>query len=316
MQWSGTHKRLSRNRLQTLVILLAMAGLLAGAGALVAGGAGALWALVLGVAFALFAPRAPTAVLMNSSGARALSREEAPRLIGLVEELSERAGIARVPTVYLSPRPEINAFALGWGDDVAVGVTHGALEVLELDELAGVLAHEIAHIRHGDVFLMMLADVFSRMTNAMATVGKLAFLIALPLVLMGVVEVAWISLVVLITAPLVSVLLRFALSRSREHDADATAARLTGDPKALARALVKIERQSLNPLRLAFGIRPPTESPELLRSHPHTRDRVLELIHMEVDADAPRLAALERVARPIPSPTRYTFRMPFLMRVV
>ena len=178
------------------------------------------------------------------------------------------------------------------------------------------VAHEVAHIRHGDVFLMMLADVFSRMTNAMATVGKLAFLIALPLALFGVVELEWLSLAALIVAPVVSMLLRFALSRSREHDADARAAQLTGDPKALARALVKIERQRISPFRLAFGIRPPTESPEVLRTHPHTRDRVLELIQMERDTTAPPLTTIERTTRTIPSPARFAFRMPFLMRVV
>jgi len=288
----------ARTAAQSGLIIASMAALLATVGWLLAGQTGLVWAAGLGIFVMGITPRVPPRFLMRAWGARALLPSQAPQLYAIVGELARRAEIKRTPTLYYLPKRELNAFTLGTPSKAVIGITDGLMRTLDEDELAGVLAHEIAHIKFRDAQLMSLAEIFGRATNMLSSLGKIALIVFLPMVVLGLLDVSMLAIVALIFAPSLSKILRLALSRSREFDADAEAARLTGNPMALASALQKIEQVYDDPFsRLLLTGRaapnPSTTLPEVLRSHPQTRARIDKLIALDGASDRPALPRLE-----------------------
>ena len=160
-------------------------------------------------------------------------------------------------------------------------MTSGLLKALNLRELAGVLAHEISHVRHNDMRIMGLADMISRMTRTMSLIGMLLLMVNLPLIVAGAATVPWLLVLLLVFAPTIGSLLQLALARTREYDADIDAAGLTGDPLGLASALTKLERQGGRFWEeiVLPGRRIP--DPSLLRTHPSTEERVRRLMDLQ-----------------------------------
>ncbi len=292
-----------RNGLQTALLLAGMFALAALLAHLLLGPEWAPWlgaSIFLGL---LVAPRLSSVWLMRMSGARPLPPSSAPELHVLIEALARKAGLERVPRLYLVPRGLANAFAVGRREDAAVAVTSGLLRTLSPAELAGVLAHEIAHVRHNDMRVMLLAEIVARLTATFAQVGALLLLLNLPLVAAGRIHVSWSAVALLMASPSLSVLLQLALSRSRERQADLEAARLTGDPRALASALRKIGALEEHLLERLFRHRHGPES-SWLRSHPATEERIRDLLALEAASEPPLPALSEgdlvRVARQLP----------------
>lgn len=153
------------NGLQSLLLLGAMAAILSGLGWVVAGESGIFWALAGGVALVLFSPGFSPRLVLRMYAARALGPTEAPELHGLLATLAERAGLPTTPELYYVPSQMLNAFAVGTRSHSAVAVTDALLRALSPRELAGVLAHEMSHVRHSDMWVMGLADLFSRMNE-------------------------------------------------------------------------------------------------------------------------------------------------------
>jgi heat shock protein HtpX len=209
--------------------------------------------------------------------ARPIDPRQSPPLFMLVNELSDRAGLKHEPAIYWIPSLTLNAFAVGSDKNSAIAITHGLLNLLTPRELAGVLAHEISHIRNNDLRLLMLADVFTRLTHFLALFGILTTLLALPWILTGAIEVSLMGLVLLVIMPAISALLQLGLSRVREFNADLDAARITEDPISLAQALTRINQQNISPWQriLLPGYR--EYQPSILRTHPDTAERVQRL---------------------------------------
>lgn len=201
----------------------------------------------------------------------------------ILEILSERAGLRKRPRLFVIPSSTLNAFATGSPDNANIAVTAGLLRTLNLRELAGVLAHEVSHIRNNDLWVMGLADAMSRFTQALSTLAVILASFNIMGMLVGVIFVSWWAILVLYLAPLVSSLLQLGLSRAREYDADLEGALLTGDPQGLISALAKLERYTGRFWEdLMFpvpGRRVP--QPSLLRSHPSTEDRIARLRELE-----------------------------------
>ena len=270
-----------RNRLQSLILLAVMALFLVLLGHLLWGGDGVVMLLVLGVFAVLFNPTISPWLVMRMYGATPLDPRQVPALWQVVARLAERADLPRPPRLFYVPSLALNAFAVGSRESPAIGVTDGLLRQLDLRELAGVLAHEISHVRSNDLWVMGLADLFSRATSVLSLLGQLLLFINLPLILFADVHVNWFAVLLLVFAPTLSALAQLALSRTREFDADLNAARLTGDPDGLARALVKIEQVQGGWLERVFlpGRRVP--EPSLLRTHPRTEERVARLMELK-----------------------------------
>ncbi len=265
------------NRLQTLVLLAVMAAFLALLGWLLWGSDGLIMLMVAGVVILLFSPSITPRLVMRLYRAEPLTPEQAPRLYEALGELTQHSGLPTRPTLYYLPSSMVNAFAVGHPGQAGIAVSDGLLRNLNFREIVAVLAHEISHVRSNDMRVMGLADVFSRLTSTLSLFGQLLLLLNLPLLLFGAVTVNWFAILLLILAPTLSALAQLGLSRTREYDADLNAARLTGDPEALAQALMKIEQVQGGWMERIFlpGRRLP--EPSMLRTHPPTEERVRRL---------------------------------------
>ncbi len=271
------------NRLQTLSLLLFLAGYLALLGWILWGSDGIFMLMVFGVLLVMFSPSASPQLVMRLYRARPISKNEAPQIYQALNELSRRAGLSYLPAPYYLPTNVINAFAVGTRDKSAIAITDGLIRTLDWREMVGVLAHEVSHIRNNDIRVMGLADIASRFTSALSTIGQILLLLNLPLILFSQHYINWWAVLVLLFAPQISALAQLGLSRVREYDADLNAAILTGDPEGLARALVKLERSQNSLWRRVFmpGYRIP--EPSLLRTHPPTEERVKRLLELKED---------------------------------
>jgi heat shock protein HtpX len=269
-------RRLS-NALQTAILLGAMALLAGYLGWALLGADGVLAAALVAVFVLAFAPQVSPRMLLRFSGATELHPEQAPGLYRLLQALAQRAGLARAPRLFYLPTRVLNAFAVGRRDDAAITVTDGLLRRLEGREIAGVLAHELAHVRANDVWVMTLADLVGRITGTLSFFGLALLFVWLPLALFSGGSLPLLPILVMIFAPTLSAMLQLALSRTREYDADLAAAELTGDPRGLASALNTLERLQGGWMERLFLAR----VPNWLRSHPQTDARIQRLLALE-----------------------------------
>jgi len=286
-----THK--VRNSLHSLLLLLGIGVVLSVSAALVWGMAGLFWALLAVAFLVLFAPRVPAEAIMRMYRASEVHPRAAGQVGRVLDIISERAGLERRPRLFVIPSTTLNAFATGSSDNASIAVTAGLLRTLSLRELAGVLAHEISHVRNNDLWVMSLADAMSRFTQALSTLAVVLASFNILGMLAGVLFVSWWAILVLYLAPLVSSLLQLGLSRAREYDADLEGALLTGDPEGLVSALAKLERYTGRFWEdLMFpvpGRRVP--QPSLLRSHPRTEDRIARLRELAPEPKPPPIVA-------------------------
>lgn len=267
-----------KNLLQSVILMAAMAALLGLIGWLVAGGTGIFMALVIAVFSVLFSPSLSPRLVLRMYRARELDQYSAPPLYFTVQELSQRAGLPQAPMLYYIPSSIINAFTIGIGNNAALAMTDGLLRNLNPRELNGVLAHEICHIRNNDTWFMGLADLFSRMTHAFSLMGQLLLLINLPLILYTDMSISWLTVLLLIFAPTISILIQLAISRTREYEADLDGARISGDPEGLAMALARIEQYQGGIFeRIFFPGRGMPDQQSIFRTHPPTEERIRRL---------------------------------------
>ena len=276
------------NSFKTVLLLGALTGLFLVIGAAIGGRAGMIFALLLAVGMNIGAWWFSDRLALRMNRARAVTPEEMPALHHMVEQLAQRAQIP-TPRLYVIDSDTRNAFATGRSPAKgAVAVTTGIMQTLDRDELAGVIAHELAHIKHRDTLIAsvaatvagaiaMLADIvmwgmiFGGLSGDDEEGGGLSGLVG--------------GLMTLLLAPIAALLIQMAISRSREYSADEAGAAILGDPLPLARALEKLEatvRQQpatvkpgaahlyiVNPVLGGIGA--------LFRTHPQTEKRVAAL---------------------------------------
>lgn len=272
------HRHAWSNRVQTALLVLGLVGITALAGYLLVGPDG-VWMALAACAVALLIEPAAGKLTLRLYQARPIHPHEAPGLWRLMDEIARRAELPAAPELYYVPSPMINAFAVGSRRQAAIALTHGLLEQLPLRELAGVLAHETAHIAHGDLRVMGLADYVSRLTSMFALLGQFMILFSLPLLIRGEGAINWPGYLLLVFSPHLAMLSQLGLSRVREFDADLTASALTGDPRGLAAALARIESRSRSwrtILMPGWG----NPEPSWLRTHPETEERIRRLLEL------------------------------------
>ena len=266
-------------------------------GWLYAGTSGAVITTVLGAIALMLVRKVSPQFFLLLSGARSIDSEDMPALFGIIATLCRRAGIAQVPSLYFLPSGVPTAFATGVGDQSVIVVSSGLLRLLMTRELTGVLAHEITHIAKHDAELMQLAGIIGQMTRLIAQVAIIIAIATWLLDIFGSGEgVDWLSLGVLVAAPIVANLILGALSRQREYQADREAVALTGDPAGLARAIELIEMAQK---RIASGAFPGAvriRLPRLLSSHPDPKDRIRRLRQSAAEEGPP--GPDERIAIP------------------
>lgn len=269
------HKLL--NKIQMIVLFAAMAGLLGITGWVIGGLAGAKFALILACISWLFNATLPARLVMKFFRARPLNPRMAQGLYQLSHVLAQRAGLKKTPVLYLIPGTSMTAFATGSKDDPAICLGQRLLQTLNTNEIAGILGHEITHIKNNDIRVMGYAGIFNRITYYTALIGQFGLIFYLPFALMKGIDISLLPVMLIAFAPALSLLLNLALSRSREYEADLGSALLTGSPDYLTSALRKLEAYQKNMQRW-FGIPMTMDSQtSMLSTHPPTRERIRRL---------------------------------------
>ncbi|MFO8064210.1 MAG: zinc metalloprotease HtpX [Spirochaetota bacterium] len=260
--------------IQSVLIFVLMGTVLLVSGLQVMGAAGL--AVVLATAGFFVAGASEKAGEVRPGNAVPISPAHAPQLYSVLEELTARAELPRRPQPYLLKASLMNAAMLGNRKNPVLVVTPMLLQTLRPAELKAVLAHEIAHLRDNDLFSYRLAEAISMITMVISRVGWLLLVLYMPILLVGEVRIPITIIAVLLGAPVVSVLLQMALSRSRELAADLGAVELTGQPMELASALQKIDNVGRSMLHQVLPVPRKRES-SVFRSHPVISQRVERL---------------------------------------
>jgi heat shock protein HtpX len=276
------------NVFKTAVLLTGMTLLLMLAGEYLGGTDGALIAFAVAAAMNFFSYFYSDKLALGMYRAQPATRDELPRVYAAVERLTQRAGLP-MPRIYVIPTDSPNAFATGRNPQhAAVAVTHGILELLNDDELEGVLAHELSHVRNRDI---LTSSIAATLAGAITMLARMAF---------------WFgamggggdrrdreggglgAIFMLLLAPFAAMLIQLWVSRTREYEADASGARLTGNPYGLASALEKISGESRRVPLLAspssahmFIIAPILSGQNfasLFSTHPPVQARIQKLI--------------------------------------
>lgn len=236
------------NNLKTAFLLTAMTVFLVLVGQALGGRNGAVMAFFIAGAMNFFSYFFSDKLAIMSSGAQPVTREELPRVYQIVERLCAKTGLP-MPKIYVIPTGSPNAFATGRNPSHAsVAVTAGILDLLNDDELEGVLAHELGHVRNRDILISSIAATFAGAVTILARMAGWAAMFG------GgggrdrdrdggggVIS----AIAMMILAPIAAMLIQMAVSRSREYQADATGAHFTGNPGALASALRKMETNAV-----------------------------------------------------------------------
>ena len=278
------------NIMRTALLMAALTGIFVVVGYLIGGGVGMLIAFVFAAGTNLFAYWNSDKVILSMYGARQVDESGAPELVHLVCQLSSQAGLP-MPKVFIVDNPQPNAFATGRDPEHgALCVTSGLLQRVDNEELAGVLAHELGHIKHRDTLTM---TIVATIAGAVSMLPNFAFFMGggrrnNPLGLIGVIVVS-------LLAPITAVLVQMAISRGREFEADRASAEISGRPLWLASALEHIDSAAqaidngaaeANPATAHLFIVNPLHGgiSGLFASHPSTEERVERLRAMAGEA--------------------------------
>ncbi|HEY6468000.1 MAG TPA: zinc metalloprotease HtpX [Candidatus Acidoferrales bacterium] len=281
--------------LKTAFLLTALTLLLLFIGAAIGGRGGMTIALIFAIIMNGSAYFFSDKIALMSSGAQPISREQAPRLYAVMERLAAKANLP-VPKLYMIPQPAPNAFATGRNPSHAsVAVTQGLMELMNDDELEGVIAHELSHVRNYDILTSSIAATIAGAITWIASMGKWAMIFG-----------GWgggggrdnreggglAALIMLFVAPVAAMLLQLGISRQREYQADASGARMVGHPYGLISALEKLEAYNKRiPMNVpqttaALMIVAPFSPGELFRglfsTHPPLPERIAALRSMTI----------------------------------
>ncbi|SHN05442.1 zinc metalloprotease HtpX [Rhizobacter sp. OV335] len=276
------------NLLKTAVLMAAITALFMAIGAMIGGRAGMMIALVVAVGMNFFSYWFSDKMVLRMYNAQEVDETSAPQFYRMVRELAQRAQLP-MPRVYLINEDAPNAFATGRNPEhAAVAATTGILRVLSERELRGVMAHELAHVRHRDI---LISTVSATMAGAISMLANFAMFFGgrdsegrphNPIV----------GLLVMLLAPLAASLIQMAISRAREFEADRGGAEISGDPQALASALQKIHRYAQGTPLEAAERHPETAQMMIMNplsggglrglfsTHPSTEERVARLMAM------------------------------------
>lgn len=275
------------NWLKTSILMAGIVVLFGMVGAALGGAGGMLIALLLAAAMNAYAYWFSDTAVLKMYNAQEVDATSAPKFYNMIRELSRNAGLP-MPKVYLIDEPQPNAFATGRDPEhAAVAATTGIMNILSERELRGVMAHELAHVKHRDT---LISTISATIAGAISSIAQFGMLFSGGERDRGVHPA--VALLIMIVAPIAAMLIQMAISRSREFEADRGGAEICGDPEALAAALKKIHNYAhqvpmetaeqhpetaqmmiINPLS-AGGIR------GLFSTHPQTEERVARLMAM------------------------------------
>lgn len=278
---------MNMNNIKTVMLMVLMAVIMMLIGGLVGGRTGLTIMLFFSIAMNIYSYWCSDSLVLRWSGAQEVTREQAPQLYNLVEKLASRAGLP-MPRVCIIDADEPNAFATGRNPEhAAVAVTTGIMRVLDYNEISGVLAHELAHVKNRDILTSTIASMMATVISYAAQFFM--FFGGSSDDDEGVNPVAAIAMMIL--APIAAMLIQMAISRSREYEADHDGGEICGNPNYLADGLEKIEYYVTHSPETLPDAKPATANmyivnpfegtgkalTKLFSTHPDTADRIARL---------------------------------------
>ncbi len=278
---------MNMNNIKTVMLMVLMAVIMMLIGGLVGGRTGLTVMLFFSIAMNIYSYWCSDSLVLRWSGAQEVTREQAPQLYDLVEKLASRAGLP-MPRVCIIDADEPNAFATGRNPEhAAVAVTTGIMRVLDYNEISGVLAHELAHVKNRDILTSTIASMMATVISYAAQFFM--FFGGSRDDDEGVNPVAAIAMMIL--APIAAMLIQMAISRSREYEADHDGGEICGNPNYLADGLEKIEYYVTHSPETLPDAKPATANmyivnpfegtgkalTKLFSTHPDTADRIARL---------------------------------------
>jgi heat shock protein HtpX len=279
------------NYFRTAMLLAGLTALFMGVGYLIGGQTGAMIALVIAAAMNLFSYWNSDRMVLSMHGAQEVDARTAPDLYRLVQELAGRAQLP-MPRVYLMDNPQPNAFATGRDPDhAAVAVTTGLMNALSREEVAGVVAHELAHIKNRDTLIMTITATIAGAISMLAQFGMFFTGNRENNNGMGIIG----TLAMVILAPIAAMIVQMAISRTREYAADRMGAQIAGEPMWLVSGLQRIENAAHqipnesaehNPATAHMFIINPLSGQRmdnLFSTHPATENRVAALMQLAAE---------------------------------
>jgi heat shock protein HtpX len=295
--------------LRTAILLAGLTALFMGVGYLIGGPHGAIIAFFVAAAMNFFAYWNGDRIVLSMHGAQEVDEQTAPDLLHIVADLAHRARLP-MPRVYVIDNPQPNAFATGRNPaHAAVAATTGLLNMLSPDELAGVIAHELAHVSNRDTLLMTFTATIAGAISMLAQFGMLFGGGRRDRGRNGGIGAIG-TLLMVVMAPLAAMLVQMAISRTREYAADDMGARISGNPEALASALAKIDSAARrienisaeqNPATAPLFIINPLSGARmdnLFSTHPSTENRIAALERLEVQMGLTRSGGRREQAGP------------------
>lgn len=278
---------MNMNNIKTVMLMVLMAVIMMLIGGLVGGRTGLTVMLFFSIAMNIYSYWCSDSLVLRWSGAQEVTREQAPQLYDLVEKLASRAGLP-MPRVCIINADEPNAFATGRNPEhAAVAVTTGIMRVLDYNEISGVLAHELAHVKNRDILTSTIASMMATVISYAAQFFM--FFGGSSDDDDGVNPIAAIAMMIL--APIAAMLIQMAISRSREYEADHDGGEICGNPNYLADGLEKIEYYVTHSPETLPDAKPATANmyivnpfegtgkalTKLFSTHPDTADRIARL---------------------------------------
>jgi len=276
------------NNIKTVLLLAGLMGLFLYIGSFW-GRQGMIMALILGGVMNFIAYFFSDKIALATMGGQPVTERDAPELVQMVRELSQKAGLP-MPKVYICPQAAPNAFATGRNPrHAAVAVTQGLLEMLNREELKGVLGHELAHVKHRDILISTIAATIAGAISALGYMMRFAPVGSSSDDRRGGNPLSAIALIIL--APIAALLIQLAISRKREYNADHFGAELAGNPMYLATALEKLHvynrripmRVPMDSQKNMFIVQPFSgrDALDLFNTHPSLKNRLKALIGRE-----------------------------------
>lgn len=283
---------MNMNNIKTVMLMVLMAVIMMLIGGLVGGRTGLTIMLFFSIAMNLYSYWCSDSLVLRWSGAQEVTREEAPQLYALVENLANRAGLP-MPKVCIIDADEPNAFATGRNPNhAAVAVTTGIMRVLDYNEISGVLAHELAHVKNRDILTSTIASMMATVISYAAQFFM--FFGGSSDDEDGVNPIAAIAMMIL--APIAAMLIQMAISRSREYEADHDGGEICGNPNYLADGLEKIEYYVTHSQETLPSAKPATANMYIVNPFEGTGKALTKLFSTHPDT-AERIARLREQAR-------------------
>ncbi len=262
------------NSAKTFILITTMAGIVSLLAYIILGEIFAISGMIFIPAVYMLTPSVAPGMLLRYYNAKKLNYTSVSGLNRLVRFLSSKAGLPITPELFYIPSEVVAAFATGDKRKSGIAISKGLIKKLSIDEIAGVLGHEISHIKNNDMRVMWFALIMNRVAGLFSMTGQVLVLINLPLIFFGTFSISWLTIAILVFAPTLSYLTQLTISRVREFSADMGSAELLGSPEPLISALVKIEYGQVNLFNRFFFKRRTEKVPSLYMTHPPTLDRI------------------------------------------